>query len=354
MTSSRIKLDRIASSTRNAHLSPEVTLGSEVISREGYVVAVRIKNEKYSYNTVENVHGRMVKLCRGDVLAGVLGHRRALKGYAGEVPDSLKAGDVIHVLNLGGVLGLCTAGNPELGPPFEAEVLGAILKFPDLGDRVGTPAHIFDGAVKSADHLKCAAPVLFVAGTCMNSGKTVAATEIIRTLSNQGLKIAACKMTGVSLMRDVLGMSDAGACEVVDFTDLGVATTGGADPVPVAKGMLNHLAQLNPDLIVAELGDGILGEYGVDALLGDKELMSAACCHVVCAPDPVAIYGAHRIYTKNFGLTVHAAAGPVTDNAVGRDYIKKNLSIPACNARHDIRGLADVVLKNLRGWEAAS
>ena len=343
MNMTRIRLDRIASSTRNAKLSQEVTLGGSLVCEEGHILAVQILNDKYVYNTVEDVTGRMVKLCAGDVLAGVLGSRRALRGYAGVVPETLQVGDRINVLNLGGVLGHCTSGNPEIGPPYEGEVLGAVLTFPDIGDRVGVPANIHQGTVLRTEKLDAVPPVVYVAGTCMNSGKTLAASEIIRHLSKKGLRIAACKLTGVSLMRDILGMLDAGACDAVSFNDVGVATTRHVDILPVAKGILDHLGKTKPDLIVAELGDGILGEYGVDALLADRELMDAGCCHVVCAPDPVAIFGAKSVYADRFGLPIHVVSGPVTDNSVGRDYILQNLGLAAHNARHDIEGLATVV-----------
>src|SRR5512143_1913096 len=133
----RIRLDRISSSTRNAHLATEVIVGDEIVAAEGYVLAVRILHDKSSYNTVEDLSGRMVSLRAGDILAGTLGHRRALRGYAGVVPSTVAVGDTIEVLNLGGILGRCTSVNPEIGPPFKAEVLGAILTFPELGDRIG-------------------------------------------------------------------------------------------------------------------------------------------------------------------------------------------------------------------------
>ena len=47
-----------------------------------------IRGTKTVYNTIEDVHGRMIPLNDGDVVAGVLGTRRALRGYAGVVPDS--------------------------------------------------------------------------------------------------------------------------------------------------------------------------------------------------------------------------------------------------------------------------
>ena len=136
VVTTRVRLDRISSATRNAALSPEVIVGDEIVPAEGYVLAVRILEDKSTYNTVEDVTGRMLSLRAGDVLAGVLGTRRALRGYAGVVPSHLAAGDTIEVLNLGGILGRCTSVNPEIGAPFKAEVLGAILAFPELGDRV--------------------------------------------------------------------------------------------------------------------------------------------------------------------------------------------------------------------------
>src|SRR5207344_1441205 len=137
MITTRVKLDKISSSTRNAALASEVIVGEQIVAQEGYVLAVRIKEDKSSYNSVEDLAGRMVTLRAGDVLAGTLGTRRALRGYAGVVPAHISVGDTIDVLNLGCILGKCTSANPEIGAPFRAEVLGAILSFPELGDRVG-------------------------------------------------------------------------------------------------------------------------------------------------------------------------------------------------------------------------
>src|SRR4051794_34871726 len=274
VVTTRVKVDRIASSTRNAALSPEVIVGDEIRASEGYVLAVRILDDKSSYNTIEDVTGRMLSLRAGDVLAGTLGTRRALRGYAGMVPGSIAVGDVLDVLNLGGILGQCTSANPEIGAPFKAEVLGAILTFPELGDRVGRPAHIMDHAVPPSDYLETSIPVVYVAGTCMNAGKTVAATELVRGLTRCGLRVAAAKLTGVSLMRDALSMLDAGAVAALTFNDVGIASTHAGVTVTTAKGIFNRLAGAKPDVIVAELGDGILGEYGVQDILRDPELMA--------------------------------------------------------------------------------
>lgn len=344
MTTIRLKLDRIASSTRNAKLPREVLVGRRVVAEEGYILAVRIKNDKVVYNQLEDVTGRLIDLHSGDVIAGVLGRRRALKGYAGDVPASIKVGDTLQLLNMGGIIGRCTSAVPENGPPFDVEVIGAVLKIPHAGDRVGDPAHIREGSVATASSLiPGVPPVVYVAGSAMNSGKTVAAIELVRRLARLGRRVAATKLTGVSLRRDSLGMLDAGAIDVVTFNDVGVATTYAHCAVDVAKGIFNHLTPTGADIIVAELGDGILGEYGVADILQDPELAAAGAAFVVCAPDQVAAWGATEIFKTRFNLPITVMAGPVTDSGVGRDYIQRELGLPAYNARHDPEGLTAAV-----------
>jgi hypothetical protein len=349
----RVRLDRIASSTKNLRLAPEVIVGDEIVPSEGYVLAVRLLTDKSTYNTVEDVSGRMMALRSGDVLAGTLGSRRALRGYAGEVPTHISVGDTIEVLNLGGILGRCTSVNPEIGPPFRAEVLGAILSFPDLGDRVGRPATIKENSVPTAETLESAVPVVYVAGTCMNAGKTVAATELVRGLARGGRRVAAVKLTGVSLMRDALSMRDAGAVAALTFNDAGLASTHPGVTVSVARGLLNQLAKDRigrPDVIVAELGDGILGEYGVQDILYAEDLMSVGAAYVVAAPDPVACWGAHQLFQHQFHLPVTVFTGPATDNDVGRDYIRAELGLAARNALRDAAGLVAIVHDALEAW----
>jgi len=356
VVTTRIRLDRISSSTRNAALAREVIVGDAIVPEEGYVLAVRILDDKSTYNTIEDTTGRMLSLRAGDVLAGTLGARRALRGYAGVVPEHIAVGDVIHVLNLGGIIGLCTSANPDLGAPFRAEVLGAILAFPELGDRIGRPAHIRDHAIPPTDHLDCPVPVVYVAGTCMNAGKTAAAVELVRGLSRSGLRVAAAKLTGVSLMRDALAMLDAGAATALTFNDAGAASTHAGETVPLAKAILNRLAtQPNgrPDVIVAELGDGVLGDYGVQDILRDPDLMSVGAAHVVCAPDPVGCWGMAELYRKEFGLPITVISGPATDNEVGRQYVRRELGLPAHNALREATALVTAVRESLHSVTAA-
>jgi hypothetical protein len=62
----RIRLDKIASCTRNVGLFRDVTLGSEIPAEAGVVIAVRVLDNKSSYNHVEDAHGRMMRVQAGD------------------------------------------------------------------------------------------------------------------------------------------------------------------------------------------------------------------------------------------------------------------------------------------------
>ena len=77
-----IIVDKIASVTQACALSNEVRISSAIPCEEGVVLAVEILTNKSQYNTLELTSGRMAKVGRGDVVAGALGHRKALFGYS--------------------------------------------------------------------------------------------------------------------------------------------------------------------------------------------------------------------------------------------------------------------------------
>ena len=302
----RCRLDKIASVTSRLNLSRNAVLGDELPAVEGTVVAGRILNAKTSYNTLEDVHGRQVGLHPGDVIAGALGHRDALHGYSGKVPERVQVGDVLNVLNLGGVIGEGAEDTPGIGAPFRIEVLGAVLRFPHLERRVGLPANVADAALPQIAMPSTLPPILTLVGTSMDSGKTTAACVLIANLARRGLRIAAGKLTGVSLRRDVLQMLDSGAERVSIFTDFGVVTTNEQNCVPAAHSLVAHLCEAEPDLIVLEMGDGLLGTYGVHALLDDTAFRSAIRGIVLCAQDPVGAWGAVRLLDERYGLAAAA------------------------------------------------
>jgi hypothetical protein len=333
----KVLLNKIASATRNCRLAREVTLSPQIVAEEGSVLAIRALDRKSTYNEVEDVYGRMATVNEGDIVAGVLGERRALHGYTGIVPPEIKVGDILHILNLGGVIGLCTSYNPDVGPACRAEVLGQVLTFPHLGERRGVPATIRTNALPSAERVETSVPIVAISGTCMNAGKTFAACEIIRGLTRRGFRVGAAKLTGVSLRRDTLKMEDVGAVRALSFNDAGIVSTRRATSLPVARGLVQALNEpqqgVGIDVIVVELGDGVMGEYGVEEILRASDLMAHTAVHVLCANDPLGAWGSARYFEESLGLSISVISGPQTDNAVGRNFVEERLGLAAINAR---------------------
>jgi hypothetical protein len=347
-------VDKLASVTQACGLSHEVRISTDIPAEEGVVIVVEVLNNKSTYNTLELVSGRMAKVGKGDIVAGALGHRQALFGYSGHVPESLKPGDVIQMLNIGGVLGVCDSINPEKGKPFDCRVLGVALNFPYLGERIGVPARAGYKRLDANAGLETRGlPVVALAGSCMEAGKTAAACAIISRMRHRGLTVDAFKATGVSLRRDILAMEDAGARRCAIFTDLGVVTTTRANGPALTRTMLTELAAAKPDVLVFELGDGILGTYGVDAILECPDIRTALTGVVLSANDPVAAWGGVKLLRERFGIEPCAVTGPCTDNQVGVEIISTQMGVPAFNAISSAAALGDRVIEAL-GLAAAA
>src|ERR1700752_4429144 len=341
-------VDKLASVTQACGLSHEVRISADIPAEEGVVVVVEVLDNKSTYNTLELVSGRMAKLGKGDIVAGALGHRQALFGYSGHVPGSLKPGDVIQMLNIGGVIGICDSVNPDKGKPFDCRVLGVALHFPYLGERIGVPTRVGSAKLNYDALLDTrGVPVVALAGTCMEAGKTAAACSIVSRMRHRGLVVDAFKATGVSLRRDILAMEDSGARRTMIFTDLGVVTTTPRTGPALTRTMLTEMASGKPDVIVFELGDGILGPYGGEAILKCDDIRSAIPGLVLSANDPVAAWGGVKLLREKFQIEPCVVTGPSTDNQVGVQIINEQMNVAAFTAMTDGAALGDQVIASI-------
>ncbi|HVY63036.1 MAG TPA: hypothetical protein VHF22_15370 [Planctomycetota bacterium] len=333
----KVQVHKIASSTAGTIAGREIEIGEGRAVRVGDVVVVEALEEKSVYDQLELVTGRMAKISKGDVIAGALGARKALKGFVGHVPKEVRAGETLHVLNLGGVIGIATSANRDFGEPLKVKLLGVAV-------RDGATVNITDGATPPADRLTCQKPIVLVAGTCMNAGKTRAACEIISRLNQKGYRVGAMKVSGVACLKDTLNMEDHGAVDSLSFLDAGHPSTAGfEDLVPMARGLLNEMGHKDIHCIVVELGDGIIGGYGVASLYKDAAIVKAVRAHVLCANDLVAAWGARELSIHQLGRPIDVMSGPATDNDVGERYVEDELEIPAANARTRGAKLAEIV-----------
>ena len=335
---SQIEVDKIGSATSPLNLSRSLSVvGKNGAARAGDVVVVRVLTDNATYNMLELPTGRLAKVNPGDLIVGVLGRRRALKGFVGDVPPTVEMGDELHLLNLGGVIGSCSGHHSSLDDAIKVEVIGLACN----GD--GAVRNIADVGLSLRETLGQTAPLVVIAGACMNSGKTYAATEIIQQATRAGLRVAAAKLSGIACLRDTLNMADHGAIATASFLDCGLpSTVGVGDLAPVAKAIIAQLNQSAPDLIVIELGDGILGGYSVESVFEDEEFREATAALLFCASDYVGAWGGIELFRRR-GIKVDLVAGSVTDSRMGEDYIQNEFGVPAANARRNGLKLFEIV-----------
>lgn len=187
----------------------------------------------------------------------------------------------------------------------------------------------------------------------MNSGKTYAATEIIQQGTRAGLRVAAAKLSGIACLRDTLNMADHGAIATASFLDCGLPSTVGAgDLAPVARAIISRLNESAPDLIVIELGDGILGGYSVESIFEDAEFREAMTALVFCASDYVGAWGGIELFRRR-GIAVDLIAGSVTDAKMGEEYVEREFNVPAGNVRRNGAKLFEIVQSKLRSVPGA-
>ncbi len=341
----RIRPDKIASATVNLALDEEVDIAPPVAGPKiGDVVVVRTLTESATYNQLELTSGRLARINPHDIIVGVLGRRRALKGFVGDVPSQLQAGDQLHILNLGGVIGRCSGHHHALGRPIEAELLGMAV-------RQGKVLNITQQAIQPQNHLDKSAPIVLIAGTCMNSGKTQAAAELIKHFTRQGYRVAAGKLSGVACLRDTLNMRDHGAIKTLSFLDCGYPSTVGVENIgPLAKSIVAKLNESKPDVIVLELGDGILGGYQVETIFDDAQFISFCAALVFCASDFVGAWGGLQLLQQR-GIKIDVISGSTTDSQMGVEYVERELGVPAANALNGGEDLFALVRQKVDSWK---
>jgi hypothetical protein len=111
--------------------------------------------------------------------------------------------------------------------------------------------------------------------------------------------------------------------------------------------MLTEMTQGRPNVVVFELGDGILGAYGVEAILSQPDIRSAVSALVLSANDPVAAWGGVKLLRERFQIEPCAVTGPATDNAVGVTIIEQQMGVRAVNAVTSGAELGDHIIASL-------
>ena len=267
------------------------------------------------HNGLQAPNGRRASLFAGDLVAVAYGNRYATDQFEAHVPEDLRPCDLVAA---GGIAGREVARHSKMSEPTQLRPIGL------LADCTGQRMNLADFRLADARPTG-ATPTIAVLGTQMNSGKTTAATNTIRGLVTAGYRVGAAKVTGTGASADVSSFRDAGACQVLDFTDAGFATTykaALADVKTGARQLLGHLEASGADVIVLEVADGLY-QSETAALVGDAEFRALIDIVLFAACDGLSAVQGVEVLNRQ-GLVASAVTGLFTASALAMREVEMN------------------------------
>ena len=245
------------------------------------------------HKRVQLTTGRPSFIYPGDMIVLACGARYAPDQFEGLAEIDPAGADLLAG---GGCIGRLVARNERIKSATR------LLPMARLLDAAGMPLNL-DRFALPATGRGTDIPVIFVLGTAMNSGKTLATAQLSLGLRRAGYKVAALKGTGTGAFGDFNEYADTGAHWVADFTDAGMVTTYREPLERVKQGLdllLCHAADRGCDIAVMEVADGLF-QRETGALVADpwlKQRMSGlvfACGDAVAAAGGVAELARHGL-----------------------------------------------------------
>ncbi|TWU72666.1 hypothetical protein ED733_002550 [Metarhizium rileyi] len=318
-----IRITKVPSLLRRVNLPQTIHITHEMPFVEEGVVAVQVLSTTGKRTDMETVTGEDDHLVEGDVIPAVLGKRRKFNGRSCDVPDTLAAGDMLHWSSSSGVVGKIRGGDRSWGgEQLPVRVLGGLqisgkpLSIKQTGEKAIPRRRLLDETV-------AAAPVICVAGTATNTGKTSTAAKIIQYYKDGGHKVPCAKMTGMSSVAELGKLSSPPGADLVQgFMDAGLPSTCGdaTEVVEVALGILHRLNEMRPDVVVVEFGSSFLGLYNAEGIFHSADFRARIAAVVVSATDPVSAGGAKQIL-GGWGIEITAFTGPVVISPSFAEYV---------------------------------
>ncbi|MFC0199246.1 P-loop NTPase family protein [Paracoccus rhizosphaerae] len=245
------------------------------------------------HQRVQLTSGRPSSIYPGDMVVLACGARYAPDQFEGLAEIGADGADLLAG---GGCIGRMIARNERIKPATRLLPIGRLRDREGQGlnlDRFALPPSARAGDI----------PAIFVLGTAMNSGKTLATTQLSLGLRRAGYRVAALKATGTGAFGDTNDYTDAGAHVVADFTDAGMVTTY-LEPLPRIRDglerLLGHAAEEGCQIAVVEIADGLF-QRETSQLIADPWLrrrMSGlvfACGDAVAAAGGVAELARHEL-----------------------------------------------------------
>jgi hypothetical protein len=258
--------------------------------------------------------------------------RYAPDQYEAEVPTTLGATQLVAS---GGIASSVLSRSRAVRTATDLAPIGLI------GDERGRPLNVADFALLPPPLAPERPPGLVVCGTSMNAGKTTTNRYLVHSLSRLGLRPGATKVTGTGSGNDYWVMLDAGAHQMLDFTDVGLASTY-RQPIDVLECKIDDLLDLlsagGCGYTLVEIADGIFQQETAELI--DSDAVRRAADRVIFAAGDAmgAALGVERL--RKLGHNVVAISGMLCRSPLAMREAQQATGLPVL----DVPELSDVDL----------
>jgi hypothetical protein len=306
--------------TRRVPLEAMRTLVSgPVRPRPSNVVLARVTKLGH-HRKLELPTGRRAQLHPGDEIIVAYANRYASDQFESYVPLTLGPTNLVAS---GGVASEVLSRSRDVRRATEILPVGLVA------DERGIPLSLADFALEPAEPPEEHPPTLVVIGTSMNSGKTTTIHRLVESLGRAGHDPGVTKVTGTGSGGDYWVMQDSGAHVMLDFTDVGMASTFKTPLRTIEQKTLELM-----DLVTAtgcgcmlvEIADGLLQQETAH-LMRSPELQRRVDGVLFTAGDAMgAIGGVERL--REAGLHVVGVAGRLTRSPLATQETADAIDVP--------------------------
>jgi hypothetical protein len=272
------------------------------------------------HRKIEQPNGRRAALHVGDEIVVAYADRYAPDQYESHVPSDLRRA---HLVASGGIASEMLSRSLDVRNATDITPVGLI------GDPQGRPLNVADFALRPAGTSSSRPPTIAVIGTSMNSGKTTTIHSLVHCLSRAGVRTGVTKVTGTGSGGDYWVMLDAGAHTMLDFTDVGFASTYRQPMIAVERcfvELTDHLTAAGSAVRLIEVADGIY-QRETSRLIESEAFRSTVDVVLFAAADAMgAVAGVE--YLRARGLNVAAVSGRITRSPLATREAETVLGLP--------------------------
>lgn len=281
----------------------QALLSGSVRPRSGDLVLARIARLG-NHRRLECTDGRRAVLHEDDLIIVAYADRYAPDQYESEVPTSL---GTTQLVASGGIASQVLSRSRDVRTATDIVPVGLICHDD------GRPLNVADFALATPTITRARPRTIAVVGTSMNSGKTTTVHHLVFGLARAGLRVGATKVTGTGSGNDYWVMRDAGAHRMLDFTDVGLASTY-LQPLPRVERklveLITHLSEDQCDVIFVEVADGLY-QKETNALIQAETFRQVIDGVIFAAGDSLgAVHGVGML--GNLGHKVVGISGRIT------------------------------------------